>query len=102
VEIFSSSHDRFLFWGDRLLSAPHEPSRNVERFISQGFVPGEAVSVIYENLNSAKDFRADPVAIRLQKRGGRTFHFYSTVEVNGVNQRKQLNPLEYWTGTSVC
>lgn len=83
-----------------LPASADEPFKENGKVYIGGFVPGEAVSVIYENLNFAKDFRADPCGtIRLKARWP-TFHFYSTVEVNGVAINvNNLNPLEYWTGT---
>jgi hypothetical protein len=61
-----------------------EPFKENGKVYIGGFTPGETVTVIYENLSFAKDFRADPCGtIRLKSRWP-TFHFYSTVNINGV------------------
>jgi len=72
-EILSSSAIALCFGAiafSSLSASADEPFKENGKVYIGGFVPGEAVSVIYENLNFAKDFVLILVAHR-QKRGGR-------------------------------
>jgi hypothetical protein len=82
-----------------LPASADEPFKENGKVYIGGFVPGETVTVIYENLSFAKDFRADPCGTIRLKSKWPSFHFYSTVNINGVPINvNNLNPLEYWTG----
>lgn len=80
-------------------AAADEPFKENGRVYVGGFVPGETVTTVYESLKFSKDFRADTCETIRLKAKWPTFHFYSTISVNGNSVNiDSLSPLQYWTG----
>jgi len=76
---------RFLSWGDRFqIRSCRQPFKEKEEFTSVVYSGDRDCCT--KTLNFAKDFKADPCGTIRLKAEWPTFHFYSTVTVNGVKR----------------